>query len=266
MKHPASIYGHAGLCSVLILLVAPAASRAEEPDRKPDDDPRQAIVRAARDYKLYLGPERRRLEFVADPVLRWPNPTREVPEGATFIWTLDGRPEAIGCIWQHAVLCHAFQSLSGEKLLAEHGGQTVWQPTRAGIELQDFPESPTPADSAAKRLNQMKELARRFHCRLGDGRKGEDLRLLTSPLYRYKTNRKDLIDGALFAYVQGTDPEVVLVLEAHRRDGKSAWKYALTRRSMLALEADLDGERIWAVPHTPGSPDEAWFQGGILTR
>jgi hypothetical protein len=199
-----------------------------------------------------------------EPVLRWPNPTREVPEGATFVWTLDGRPEAIGCIWKHGILSHAFQSLSTSTLIAEHREQTVWHPAAKGISLLDFPKAPQPADSPVKRLSQMKDLARRFQCRLsGDGEKREDLRLLPSPIYRYKTDRQDLFDGALFAYVQGTDPEVILLLEAHRRDGKAEWKYALTRRSMLALEADLDGERIWTVPHTAGTPDEPWFQGGI---
>ena len=109
----------------------------------------------------------------------------------------------------------------------------------------------------------MREMARRLRCRLsGEGQK-EDLRLLPSPIYRYKTEGTDMLDGALFAYAQGTDPEVVLVLEAQRRDGRATWKYALTRRSWFALEADLDGKRIWSVPQTAGSPGEAWFQGGV---
>ncbi len=86
---------------------------------------------------------------------------------------------------------------------------------------------------------------------------------MPSPLFRYKTDRRDLVDGAVFAFVQGTDPEVVLVLEARRADAKVQWQYALTRRSMLALEAKLDGETIWSVKHGAGAPDEPWFQGGI---
>jgi hypothetical protein len=199
-----------------------------------------------------------------EPVLRWPNPTRETPEGATFIWTLDGRPEAIACIWRHGMLSHAFHSLSASKLVAEHGNQTIWNPAKPGISFREFPKGPEPADSAVKRLSQMKELARRFTCRIaGEGAKGEELRLLPRPLYRYKTDRQELFDGALFAFAQGTDPEVILVLEAHRADGQSQWQYAITRRSMVALEAKLDGEPIWSAPFGAGAPDEAWFQGGI---
>jgi hypothetical protein len=65
--------------------------------------------------------------------------------------------------------------------------------------------------------------------------------------------------------VQGTDPAVILVLEAARHDGQSVWRYALTRRSMHALEADLDGARVWAVPLSAGAPGEVWFQGSVST-
>ncbi len=239
----------AGLCD------EPAASSEES---------REAIIAVAKGYRLFLGPDRIPLELQPEPVLRWPNPTREVPEGATFVWTLDGRPEAIGCVWKHGVVSHAFHSLSNGKLVAEHDGTTVWHPDKAGVQFQEFPGAPQPAGSAVKRLSQMKELARRFTCRLtGDGRKGEELRILPRPLYRYQAERQGVVDGALFAFVQGTDPEVILVLEAAGKDGDAEWRYVLTRRSMLALEADLDGERIWSVPHSAGASGEAWFQGGI---
>src|SRR5579859_7664172 len=70
-----------------------AAGRADEPAAKAGDDAREVIVRAAAEYELFLGPDRRKLEMQKEPVLRWPNPTRETPEGATFVWTRDGRPE-----------------------------------------------------------------------------------------------------------------------------------------------------------------------------
>jgi hypothetical protein len=247
---------------IAVWLTVPRAGADEEPGTPPEVDSRQVIARLAGDYRLFLGPDRIPLEMQKEPVLRWPNPTREVPEGATFVWTLNGRPEAIGCIWNHGVLSHAFHSLSASTLVAEHNGRTIWRPAKAGIELLRFPDAPQPADSATKRLGQMKDLARRFTCRLSGERDGEELRLLPRPLYRYETNRDDLIDGALFAFVQGTDPEVVLVLECVPEETPH-WQYALTRRSMLALEADLDGQRIWSVPFGGGAAGEAWFQGGI---
>ena len=118
------------------------ASVADDAATTDDDSARETIVGIARGYKLFIGPDRRPLEMQPEPVLRWPNPTREVPDGATFIWTFEGRPEAIGCVWKHGILSHAFQSLSASKLVAQHGEQTVWQPARAGITFPDFPTAP----------------------------------------------------------------------------------------------------------------------------
>jgi len=93
----------------------------------------------------------------------------------------------------------------------------------AGVEFKDVPKAPKPAKTPAERLRQMKAIAEGFKATMtgwaADNSDQEALRLLPRPLHRYDlANAKDpdpkLVDGALFAYVQGTDPEVVLILEA----------------------------------------------------
>lgn len=243
------------------------ARAGDEPARKPGDESRETLERIVKGYELFLGADGSPLAMEREPVLRWPNPTRDTQEGATFVWTRDGRPEALACVWENGGFwAHAFHSLSDSKLIAKHQGRIIWQPQKAGIEFSAFPKAPQPADSAAKRLVQMKELTRRFACRLTDvDRKPEELRCLPRPIFRYKTERKDLVDGALFAFVQGTDPEVVLVLEAVRRDAEAEWRFALTRRTGYAVEADLDGKRFWSVPGGSGGPTEAWFVSRLGT-
>src|SRR5206468_1146035 len=57
-----------------------------------------------------------------------------------------------------------------------------------------------------------------------------DLRLLTRPLYRHASNDPNVSDGALFVFVQGTDPEAALLIEARLDErGQLAWQYALAR-------------------------------------
>ncbi|HEY3968402.1 MAG TPA: hypothetical protein VGM05_27890 [Planctomycetaceae bacterium] len=237
----------------------------DEPPRETGNESREKLDRFVKGYQLFHGADRVPLEMQAEPVLRWPNSTRDTQEGATFVWTRNGRPEAIACVWENGGLwAHAFHSLSDSRLVARHKTQTFWQTEKPGLEFNRFPDAPEPADSAVQRLAQMKDLARRFKCRLADvNRKSEELRLLPRPLYRYKTERKDLGDGALFAFVQGTDPEVVLVLEAARHDGKSEWRYALTRRTGYAVEADLDGKPNWSVPGSNGGTGAPWFVGTL---
>jgi hypothetical protein len=104
----------------------------------------------------------------------------------------------------------------------------------------------------------MRDLARRFNCRLLAHGK-EHLRLLTQPLSVWDRNGDKLPDLALFAFVQGTDPEVILLLETADGAKGEEWRYALTRRSAVALEADLDDKKVWSVPGSQGSRDEPWL-------
>ncbi len=55
---------------------------------------------------------------------------------------------------------------------------------------------------------------------------------LARPLYVWDRRGDKLPDLALFAFVQGTDPEVVLLLEATDAGKGQPWRYPSTRRSM----------------------------------
>ena len=46
--------------------------------------------------------------------------------------------------------------------------------------------------------------------------------------------------GALFAFVVGTDPELLLLVEA----AEQGWRYALSRINRDALSVSLDGEVV----------------------
>ncbi|MAG94065.1 MAG: hypothetical protein CMJ48_09980 [Planctomycetaceae bacterium] len=53
------------------------------------------------------------------------------------------------------------------------------------------------------------------------------LRRLSQPIYRYESDNANLLDGAMFAFVQGTDPEVFLLLEARSKGNNHQWEFAL---------------------------------------
>jgi len=246
------------------LLAAGAASLGWAQEAVPPqgkDESRGKLVRAAERFSLSVA-DGKALKMEAEPVLRWPNPTRDVPDGATFVWTLEGRPLAIGCVWRFRGLGFAFHSLSQEPIQATLGGREVWKCEKPGITLASFGDAPIPEKTAAARATQMRNLARRFNCRLvGEGK--ENLRLLTQPIYTCDLDGDKLTDLALFAYVQGTDPEVILMLETSAAAKGQEWRYALTRRTMAAVEADLDGKKIWSVAGSAGKRNEPWFQSGM---
>jgi len=202
-------------------------------------------------------------------VIQWRNAER-VRTGAAVlaIWTDQGQPEAMASIFQNDnSICHEFVSLSrSKKILVRDKTRVLWSPAKTGVEFHDVPGAPAPADDRAGRLRQMKSLAGRFGARLpqpqvGDGH-AEVLRLLPKPLYRYaledsKGTSPNLRDGAMFAFVMGTDPEAVLLLEAVEREDKVVWQYAFARATAYAVEASLGDAVVWSALAQSGPPNPA---------
>ncbi len=190
-------------------------------------------------------------------IMRWPNNIRGSGDGATVVWVANGRPEAVAAIYPWKDLfCHEFDSLSRGTIVAKHKKQIVWQPTEAGLKFRAIPDAPMPARSTAARLRQMKTIAKQFRSTLlgwkTDNSQREELRLLPRPIYRYKIEDPDeLLDGALFAFVSGTDPESILVIEAFRVEGKYQWQSAFVRRSSGALEGRFRDTLVWTAKRHP---------------
>ena len=102
--------------------------------------------------------------------------------------------------------------------------------------------------TAGARLLQMRRLAQEFtgHEVDSEGKKW-DLRLLPAPLYRYPGGKTGVVDGALFTLVSnaGTDPEVLLLIEAKETDGKLRWQFACGRFSDRSLYVQRKDKEIW---------------------
>jgi hypothetical protein len=248
------------------LLVIPAClllgmSLAAEPDAdQPGDAAKefQAYAKTcAEAYEIRLKPpggEERELTLTAEPVLRWTNPLAgRQAHGEVFVWTDDGRPTAVLSLYQWTLPDksvhehHEFSSLATGPLVTTGPKSRDWSPAEAGVKFAPLPDAPAPADSPRQRLRQMRDLAARFTAQktTREDQENRDLRLLTQPVERYESKRNDVVDGALFALVEHTDPEIFLVLEARTEDGKTQWQYACVRMTSLRLAVSLDGREVW---------------------
>ena len=198
-------------------------------------------------------------------VLRWRNVTRgtQESEGVFVLWVNNGRPQAFASIYPwEGLLNHDFVSLSRDaKLVAREGGHVIWSPATPGVEFKEIPGAPAPADTPAARLRQMKLLADRFKVTMtgwrADKSDREELRLLPKLLYRDELSeapgpKPGWTDGGVFAFVQGTDPEAILVLEAVRQNGRPHWQFGFARATSGGLEARLDKTLVWAVEFLAG--------------
>jgi hypothetical protein len=73
-------------------------------------------------------------------------------------------------------------------------------------------------------------------------------------------------DGALFALVQGTDPEAFVVLEA-RGDGKAArWEYAIARFTDLAIRVRLKDQEVFSEEHSLGGETEIYHTLVVISK
>jgi hypothetical protein len=208
-------------------------------------------------YTIHMdGDEGTTVQLERDPLLRWSNPVVGEIYGGVFLWTREGRPHFAAAIYKwYSPFTHRgmeLVSLSPRQFALVRDMQEVWSPDRAGIEFAPIAEAPPPAQSPAARARQLRELARQFTAEETD-RDGNqrELRLLTQPVYRYASTDPELVDGALFAFVLGTDPEVLLLIEARRTAAGAGWHRAFARMNSVELRVRR-GDRIeWRVETLP---------------
>jgi hypothetical protein len=108
----------------------------------------------------------------------------------------------------------------------------------------------------------MRLLAADFRASDDFGGKGwTELRLLPTPIARYGESGSNLVDGALFAFVLGTDPEVFLFIEARSGAQGPEWQYALAPMTIFAVKASYQGKAVWELPNRgPATdPDKPFF-------
>lgn len=191
-----------------------------------------------------------------EPLLHWGNPARTGEDGAVFVWLLDGRPQVVGSVFTYRLpkvirRKHEYHSLAAGPLTATYLGQRVWAPRTAGVTFAPVPDAGAAPATARGRLSQMKGLARNFSVTM-EGRNGQkdELRLLPQPLLRYESNDKK-VDGALFSFSLGTDPEAILILEASLDASRPAWQYAFARYHFIDLRAAYNGRQVWHVEAMP---------------
>jgi hypothetical protein len=213
----------------------------------------------AASWELFLeGPKRTRVDFRSEPVLRWSNPEVGRVYGSVFLWTAEGRPVAAGTVYRwFAPLTDRtgeLVTLTPRAITAEKNGRTLWSPKAGLVEFKPIPGAPLPEAGTKSRLPQIRNLAREFAPELADTRvtaegTPKQLRLLDQPIFKYGPAAGGLLEGAVFAFAIGTDPEALLVIEARQTDAGRRWYYALARMNRDGMRVRHKDQEIWSVPY-----------------
>jgi hypothetical protein len=215
-------------------------------------------VKEASEYSIAVeSAPKQELELTKQPVFEWSNAVRQgLQQGVVFLWLRDGRPAALGCIFSQPEgkspgrrVIHEFHALDTEKLLVSRlNAWNEWKP-QAGLERKELPDAGTPAATPGARLVQMRRLAQEFtgYSVSEEGQRWE-LRLLPAPLFRYPSAKSGVIDGSLFTLVStaGTDPEVLLLIEARTDGDKTRWEFACGRFSDRDLHVQRKDKEVWS--------------------
>ncbi|VTR96165.1 Uncharacterized protein OS=Planctomyces maris DSM 8797 GN=PM8797T_23941 PE=4 SV=1 [Gemmata massiliana] len=253
------------LCFLPLLSLVPLAAADDRAKEEASDAEKLCAAELPR-WKLTAAGAA--LDNPKEPVLRWTNPDAGRVYGSTYVWLHNGRPAAVGSMFRNVHPWNTFNgelgALAGTKLVAKRDDKVIWQP-KDEWQWNPVAGAPAPAATAPQRLVQMKALAGEFAVELLDTRnvpKGDEQvpRLLPKPLVRYDLTRTKTLDGALFAFVLGTDPELMLLLECDTAAAKSEWKFGAVRMNRDAVRMKHKGASVYEAAATKTHrPEDAYL-------
>lgn len=193
------------------------------------------------------------------PLLTFGDAARNNEAGTLWAWTVAGRPVAFienyrpggnDPNWIHAL------TLSSPALIElDITTNQQWKPSQSHFALQRCPDDVAAvAETAPQRLRQMKAISRRFqaHEFWDPNNSRFELRLLVQPVLHYSDEAENIVDGAVFVLAHGTNPEVLVQIEARREKEATAWNYGFVRLGSAEMHVAWDEKEVWTVPRTPG--------------
>jgi hypothetical protein len=258
-------YRIASLClAPLWLITTLPAATAQEPAEKQKTD--KAVIdhwldvskKYATEYQIAPAGDRQALfKLIPEPVFRHTQSVRGDDIGAVHLWVdQDGRPAVIGVVFSyssganHRVSHVELHSLYPAPIAAKFRKRELWESRTPGLKWHDFPaDTPAPADTAARRRSQVRQLARRFEAHTVDNRqKRWELRQVATPIFEYEVDTDDTLGGALFAFCQGTDTEIVLTIEAKKVNGRPQFRFAYAPFTDYDMSLELGDQTVEQAP------------------
>lgn len=198
------------------------------------------------------------IERVEHPILRYGAPLWGGHHGTMWIWGKRGRPVAVlemSQLMEHGVWYQSLHATTAAPIQMTMATGETWTPKSSNVKFLPLPGAPSPADTPSARLRQMKAIVQKCAAHQlwtwegGDGGRHE-LRMLTTPVHRYEDRDQQLIDGALFLIVQGTNPEATLFLEAIKSTNADQliWQFGIGRSSFAEIFVSYEDKPIHHEP------------------
>jgi hypothetical protein len=275
------------IATLAILSTAwPVAARAPPEGAKPKpekelSDAEKETRRASEEFvsgidlEIFSDDKWTKVKRIEKPLLLFGDATRGYDQGSFWAWGDKGRPvttlelfyQKIGNAggWQFCIT-----NMSGGKVRASRGGELWWRENESDVVLKDIPQAPAPPVDASQRQRQLKLLSQKFtgHEIWNPNNSRYELRRIERPVHTYRDEDHGLLEGGLFILANGTNPEILLFLEARadpKEKSKAVWQFMLARSANAELHLQFDGNEVFDLPRgRPGSgADKPYFNGGI---
>ncbi|MDZ4687049.1 MAG: hypothetical protein SH850_18385 [Planctomycetaceae bacterium] len=247
-----------GSLAVLVSLGTASADDARDRQRAALLEQMRELARSTR-VEFADDGNRGQPQFVDKPVFRYDDQPRRFVDATLWVWTHEGRPVAFQKIEAKENLIssapewgYCCTSLANQRLNVAWSHGRTYQSQEAGIDFQPIPDAPAVAGQSAQRRRQLRELARNFSARILNNPRTNDtqeMRLLTTPILEYADDATKLVRGSVFAYsTNGTNPDLVIVLEARPTAEGVAWHFAPARMTTGGLTVKSQERVLWEAP------------------
>ena len=243
--------------------VADETSEAPEKEESPAQSAirmlaKQCVFRAVTDSGSPTDP------FVLrpEPLLKYGDPARDIGSSALWVW-MDG--EIPGMFQKIEVNVHqgtnnkwtwCFANAASRKLECSWPDVRRDSPKVDEVVTSEIPESPEVKESSPESALALtaRQLSRKFTARDGN----DELRLLPRPLLEFKAEKQDIPYGAVFGFATGTNPSLVLIVQAEKKNGEMIWTYRPLHMTSWPVELEYDGKKIWQEAGQPQDQVSTW--------
>lgn len=236
------------LLACLAVMVLTNSLRAQEGNTEIKKEMRTRIVNVRAKFVDAKNSDSK-LERNETPLLSFSDPTRGEIEGKLYLWHSDSVPVALlsltyyGNLWSYE---HVMLSDDSVRFTYEKDWKWVPPATRhKWLRLK----TPVSGKENVRRI-QMRAALRQFNSQELISGNQITLRLVPRPLYVYADENTGIVEGGLFAFSYGTNPEVIARIEARREknDGEPSWYVSFARLSSAEVKVTRDEEVIWETP------------------
>lgn len=206
------------------------------------------------------------LKLAAEPSLLYADNERELSDASLWVWEHEGRPAALFAMefrlrdGVNGLWTFESASLTSQPLRIRLPDE-AWDVPADAVTRTILPDAPAPAIARGQRLLQFRKLADRFSAIAHSTNQGRiELRRLAAPVYRQAESVPG--DGAIFVFANGTNPEVVLSLQADL--AAQTWSYVFGTLSGDATSANLDDREVYRVERFTGPGTRVSYTNGKM--